>query len=151
MNEITQERVEKTAMELGDYNPEWWANSVGSMVKAQWREAAKKHINQTAALRAKLAEAEAAASVMREALESALMAGTDPEEDWNVAAGKIQQALSHPAGKDLLEKVGRYEAALKKISEYDGESIWNDDRDDAADDMLIIAQEALTQQTPKEL
>lgn len=34
-------------------------------------------------------------------------------------------------------------AALKIIAEYDGESIWNDDRDDAANAMLDIAREAI--------
>jgi hypothetical protein len=34
-------------------------------------------------------------------------------------------------------------AALKEIAEYDEQSIWNDDRDDAADGMLSVARKAL--------
>lgn len=37
----------------------------------------------------------------------------------------------------------KFEAALKSIASYDEESIWMDDRDDAADDMLSIARNAL--------
>lgn len=33
--------------------------------------------------------------------------------------------------------------ALKKLSEFDGESIWEDDRDDAARCMIRIAKDAL--------
>ena len=33
--------------------------------------------------------------------------------------------------------------ALEKIADYDGESIWLDDRDEAAKDMLDIARKAL--------
>ena len=33
--------------------------------------------------------------------------------------------------------------ALEKISEFDGESIWGDDRDDAAQLMMDIAEDAL--------
>lgn len=35
------------------------------------------------------------------------------------------------------------ERALIQISNYDEQSIWTDDRDDAADDMLEIARKAL--------
>ena len=34
--------------------------------------------------------------------------------------------------------------ALKEISEYDETSIWDDDRDDAANAMLNVAREAIT-------
>lgn len=36
-----------------------------------------------------------------------------------------------------------YKDALTRIARYDRESIWRDDRDDAADDMLEIARLAL--------
>jgi len=34
--------------------------------------------------------------------------------------------------------------ALEKIASYDDEPIWNDDRDDAANEMLELAREALS-------
>lgn len=37
----------------------------------------------------------------------------------------------------------RLREALVAISEYDGQPIWNDDRDDAAQDMLDIAAKSL--------
>lgn len=69
-------------------------------------------------LRAKLAEAEAAASVMREALEGLWVICRCNNGSGQLsfmqteilAAGK---ALSPTAGKDLLEKVGRMEEAMK--------------------------------------
>ncbi len=41
---------------------------------------------------------------------------------------------------DELEK---FRKALEEIAYYDEESIWQDDRDDAADNMLSIARQAL--------
>lgn len=38
----------------------------------------------------------------------------------------------------------KYKATLKAISEYDGEAIWSDSRDDAARCMLDLAAEAIT-------
>jgi len=42
-----------------------------------------------------------------------------------------------------IETIEKYKAALEKIATYDGESIWADSRDDAADNMLSIARTAL--------
>lgn len=47
----------------------------------------------------------------------------------------MASALEKPATK--LVK------ALQTIAQYDKESIWSDDRDDAADGMLSVAREAL--------
>lgn len=41
------------------------------------------------------------------------------------------------------DTIDKYKEALEKIANYDGESIWNDDRDDAANNMLSIARVAL--------
>ncbi len=41
------------------------------------------------------------------------------------------------------ETLDKYKEALEKIANYDGESIWMDSRDDAADNMLSIARVAL--------
>ena len=43
----------------------------------------------------------------------------------------------------LEAELEKFRSALEKIAHYDEESIWNDDRDDAADDMLSIARQAL--------
>lgn len=61
-------------------------------------------------------------------------------------------ALSATAGKSLLAKMERMEkdavklkTALNTIATYDSESIWMDDRDDAANAMLDVAREALSE------
>jgi hypothetical protein len=41
------------------------------------------------------------------------------------------------------EQLEKFRKALERIADYDGESIWMDSRDDAADDMLSIARVAL--------
>lgn len=41
------------------------------------------------------------------------------------------------------QEIKKYKEALEKIADFDGESIWNDDRDDAANAMLSVAREAL--------
>jgi hypothetical protein len=41
------------------------------------------------------------------------------------------------------ETIQKFGEALEKIANYDQESIWSDSRDDAADNMLAIAREAL--------
>lgn len=45
----------------------------------------------------------------------------------------------------LAQHARELEATLQKIATYDEEPIWDDDRDDAANDMLRIAREALGQ------
>lgn len=47
-----------------------------------------------------------------------------------------------------LAQVVQMREALEKLSKYDEESIWNDDRDDAANCMLDIAREALSSPAP---
>ena len=42
-----------------------------------------------------------------------------------------------------IETIEKYKEALEKIASYDGESIWMDSRDDAANNMLSIARVAL--------
>ena len=44
----------------------------------------------------------------------------------------------------------KFREALQKIANYDRESIWNDDRDDAAYDMLNIARKALGLEEPED-
>jgi len=56
-----------------------------------------------------------------------------PTTDKMVAANGMVSA-------DLCRK---FEAALRTIARYDEESIWSDDRDDAANAMLGVAREAL--------
>lgn len=41
------------------------------------------------------------------------------------------------------DTIDKYREALEKIANYDGESIWADSRDDAANNMLSIARVAL--------
>ncbi|GEM_PF-3690519 len=41
------------------------------------------------------------------------------------------------------ETIQKFGEALEKIANYDQESIWMDDRDDAANNMLSIARVAL--------
>lgn len=41
------------------------------------------------------------------------------------------------------ETIQKFGEALEKIANYDGESIWMDNRDDAANNMLHIARVAL--------
>ena len=47
----------------------------------------------------------------------------------------------------VLETVERYKVALTEIARYDEESIWGDDRDDAANNMLSVARTALGEVT----
>ena len=42
-----------------------------------------------------------------------------------------------------MSDIEKYKAALEKIARFDEESIWADDRDDAANEMLSIARVAL--------
>lgn len=42
-----------------------------------------------------------------------------------------------------MSDIEKYKAALEKIAQFDEESIWMDDRDDAANEMLSIARVAL--------
>lgn len=48
--------------------------------------------------------------------------------------------------QELRRQLREANEALTKIANYDGESIWMDDRDDAANDMLRIAQRAIERQ-----
>lgn len=52
--------------------------------------------------------------------------------------------------EELNEMTGydRLSAALHMIDEIEGDSIWMDDRDDAANQMLRIARVALRQEEP---
>lgn len=49
----------------------------------------------------------------------------------------------------LREELKLARAALTEIASADGESLWMDDRDDAADSMLQTAKEALEKMTIK--
>ena len=42
-----------------------------------------------------------------------------------------------------MSELERFREALQKIADYDKESIWDDDRDDAAYQILDIARQAL--------
>jgi hypothetical protein len=44
---------------------------------------------------------------------------------------------------NLLQRIMELEAALRRIAQYDQEPIWMDSRDDAANEMIEIACEAL--------
>lgn len=44
--------------------------------------------------------------------------------------------------KEVVEELKRLREAIQIIANYDNESIWFDDRDDAADNMLEIARKA---------
>lgn len=79
--------------------------------------------------------------------------GANPED--KLIAARIGEEISKVTGQGQSEftedfrkdfDAAKYKAcidALKVIANYDGESIWNDSRDDAADNMLGVAANAL--------
>lgn len=104
------------------------------------REAAQNLRCDVADMRIKLEEAEAAASVMREAITHAL---TNPQYSFTQEA--LEKALSPTAGKDLLEKVGRMEACLKSIIVETECNVMG------ISSIKSMASKAIAQQTLKEL
>jgi hypothetical protein len=63
--------------------------------------------------------------------------------DWLVN-NEPEWAANQIRHRDKLEtELAAARAALETIARYDEESIWDDDRDDAANAMLYVAREAL--------
>jgi hypothetical protein len=58
-------------------------------------------------------------------------------------ASKIAVDLCFKIAKEVETQTKKFRDALEQVARYDDQSIWSDDRDDAADDMLSIAREAL--------
>lgn len=50
--------------------------------------------------------------------------------------------------KAAIAQASDFRVALERLAAFDGESIWSDERDDAANSMLRIAQEALENKQP---
>ena len=63
--------------------------------------------------------------------------------DWLVK-NEPEWAANQIRHRDKLEtELAAARAALETIAKYDDESIWDDDRDDAANAMLWVARDAL--------
>lgn len=68
-----------------------------------------------------------------------------------MALANVQQVQQLSKNAEEIQKDNiKYLKALEKIADYDGESIWMDDRDDAANNMLTIARVALGREEENE-
>lgn len=63
--------------------------------------------------------------------------------DLQMKPGDQAYDIIRTALKTLASERDKYKAALTVIANYDNESIWMDDRDDAAGEILELAAEAL--------